>query len=214
MKKLKKEYLSATEFFDVYGISLLANKPVIDRNWLLVLLIPIAQKYVRISNQAIQSELKEHFLDGGYNDQGQYEMAKKTIFKNRRLLKKLKLKNEWKSKTLLTDITIKLFRFGHWADMYGGYHWVNIAEAVKQLELYLEKNNLNKILVAIDRLNDLEHNTSKYLSEYFSDYKTLSASQNFFEYVCDFKSFCSNDELIEKCSKEIKKLWKEAMHYE
>lgn len=204
---MKEEYqkLGRKELFDVYGISILSTKPVIDKSWLLVLLLPIAEKYVNITMHAMKVELR-HFPHGvelsHVCGNEQYNLYLKD---NLRLLKILGIKN-WKKDRLKLSIEniIKIFERGNWHVEYGGAAWYKIAIGCLTLQKAIKEKRLEKILAAIDRLNDLEHNNAKYLE----DHCNTSCS---YEYLCEIKSEASEADLISECSSEIKKLYGEAM---
>jgi len=183
--KVKKEIkrmptqlkLKKAEFYDVYGISLLYNNLTLEKGneYLLNLLLPLAQKYFDITYQALGAELR-HFVYGSPHDdinddiknQPGYSVVH-AITNNRRLLRILKIKNFYKiRKQLSLQKIYRIFSDGYWCAGYGGHRWGEICLAAINLQNSLKTNKVPKICQAIDALNQLEHNTSLYLQQYCS----------------------------------------------
>lgn len=163
--------LTRTEFFTVYGISLLLHLHKIeesDLEYLSTILSPIAEKYSNITRYALNSELR-HFMWGGYSQGTTTFEAEQIHDNNTNLLNKLGISwNRDIRKTLSTEMVITLFDDGAWNNQYGGKAWGNIAKAYKALasSLPVTRFNLAEVIMYIDRLNDLEHNNSSYLETY------------------------------------------------
>lgn len=154
-KQIKPIYLNKltkTEFFDVYGISLLHPQVTLSNAYLLSLLLPLAQKYYNITYHAITAELR-YFLRGCvsnfYN-----EFTIEVSPTNRGLLKKLKItdfKNQRK-KLKLAQI-FQLFHCGDWVkNIYGGEAWAKITKACDDLKAAMATKNIPIICMAIDRI--------------------------------------------------------------
>lgn len=182
--------LTRTEFFDVYGISLLLNK--VEESYLLALIWPIAKKYLNITLYALRAELR-YFKKGGSEKDG---VDLKNW--NCKLLKKKKI-NNWRKERLNLSIKdiIYLFDKGKWEYNYGGKAWTNIAYTCEDLQNVIQKKNLKQIILLIDRLNDLEHNNNLYLE----DYSTFNL-----KYYLEEKK--NKNTIKQFCSKEIKKLFR------
>lgn len=186
MKKLKR-----SEFFNIYGVSLLLGK--VDDNELLTFLLPIAKKYYNITSHAIRSELR-HFKNGGWDHYSEYAKQK-----NLNILKKYKI-NNWtiERKEISLEICQKLFLEGCWEQSYGGVNWANICKQCIKLESEIKQMNLKNLTVSIDMLNQLEHNTSLYLARFC--YFDL-------EECLDIKFNITPDDIFSKCSEEIVNLY-------
>lgn len=199
---MKIEKLTKTEFFDVYGISLiLACNTVKEstKKYLVELLSPIAQKYLDITLHAVRTELR--YFRRGSHSKGDYAEIKP---ENLDLLKELGISN-WKAgrnKVSFVQAS-RLFYEGEWErHIYGGEAWGDIADEGELLRTLLPVtvSSLKKVVNAIDRLNDLEHNNSLYLAQYST-----------FDLLCalEFKMECNSKALIEKCSKDIRDIYRE-----
>lgn len=201
--------LTKTEFYDVYGISLFYGIVNLSDNYILSLLLPIAQKYYDITYHALTAELR-YFLRGeakGFSlDTKGFDLDENfdRLFyskHNIRLLEKLKI-YDWKKerKSLSLDKIYQLFHSGEWTEnCFGGEPWAEIALACKNLKNAIDKKDIGEICVRIDYLNDLEHNSNKYLGCYctFSLNDELSHKFNAVE-----------TEIMPYCSPQVKELQK------
>lgn len=197
--------LTKTEFFDVYGVSLILSKKTdtATRLFLVDILAPVAQKYLAITKHATTAELR-YFLSGGCKwDVDDADLPDRKKY-NRKLLKKLGVTNWAKGrKTLSFDLIEQLFWDGEWEEgVYGGPAWGEIARAgcILEKQLPVTEGNLLKVISAIDRLNDLEHNCNLYLDQY---------STFDLEGSLEFKLDAEADAVIQRCSKEIRDIYKE-----
>lgn len=192
------EKLTQTEFFDVYGISLLP-KNIKNNRFLARILQLTAKKYLDITKFAVLSELR-YFRRGGYSQD-----ANGLNENNVTLLKQLNISN-WKleRKKLSLMQAKNLLERGEWHDQYGGIAWVDITKTALRLEqiLPVTENNLIEVLEIIDRLNDLEHNNNFYLA----NYTTFDLSM-----ALEFKYDAKPADIINKCSSEIQYFYKEAV---
>ncbi len=181
-KEIKKrvEKLTMCEFFDVYGISLILYKDIHNK-YCQYRLLELADKYIKITKQALRAELRHLLGAGGLRPDN-----------NRELLDKMNLYTNWKERRLkvTSKQALKLFRAGNWTYDYGGKAWTEIAETIIKLENYRKELNYNYICSYIDRLNDLEHNNALYLQTYSSfnleealDFKAEALPVNIF-YNC------------------------------
>jgi len=186
--------LNRTEFYDVYGISLLEMDKSIERSELLIYLLPIAEKYLQITERAIRSELRHYNMRAERNDEWNY--IKRT--KKEGYIKNLK---EYRKKCTLEQAVI-LFKDRKWAKEYGGKKWGNIAYEAIGLRDAIKRDDLKKILYFVDRLNDLEHNNALYLASY-TTFSLETALYN--------KCEATPEEIIKECSYEIKKLYHKSL---
>ena len=201
INKLLAQKLTKTEFFNVYGASLVLtlNPNISDKLVLVDLLAPVAKKYYEISKYAVLSELR-YFRYGGRK--AEQDDVKEL---NVELLKRLGIKN-WRieRKTLSLKDAAFLYKMGNWdiVTKYGGKPWQLITEATLKLEVLfpVNKDNLVKIIAAIDQLNDLEHNTQLYLSAYctFNLYAAL-----------ELKAKEKPKQIIKYCSRDIYSMYNE-----
>jgi len=178
--------LSHREFFSVYAISLLEMNNMVDKTELLVYLLPIAEKYLFITNKAIRHELKHT------NSCGRY-----TYSKTKR--KKWYIPNLKKfCRECSLEDALKIFHRDSWAEEYGGIAWAEITKEAINLKKAVEQENLKKIILYIDRLNDLEHNTNLYLEEFC----------NFnLGWALNYKFEASIHEIISNSSRELIKIY-------
>jgi len=186
MKKLK---LYKDEFWNVYGISILSMNSAIDRSELLVYLLEIAEKYLKITDHAIREELRHYNKYGESCEDG---------FDCRRKVNRIKNLHKYRKSCTLKEALVLFNR--PWSEAYGGQAWADICREAINLKEAIKKNDLEKILMYLDRLNDLEHNTSLYLQEYCNFYlrdDLYLKSQETVEFI------------ISKCSSEIKKLFRQ-----
>jgi hypothetical protein len=189
--------LTKKDFFDVYGISLILKETRCSKTvqYLIFILESVVQKYIDVSYYAIRAELR-YFRHGAHrvNVSGVNE-------DNVDLLKKLGIKN-WR--TQRTKLSLKdakfLFEMGDWDDQYGGGQWANICRAVARLEalLPITEQNVQKVISAIDYLNDLEHNNALYIDQY---------STFFLVDALDNKAECSESEILAQCSPEVRTIY-------
>jgi hypothetical protein len=194
--------LNKTEFYDVYGISLILSKnPNIHTvEFLIYLLEPIVKKYYDISKYAILTELR-HFKNGGFDSTETGSKLRGVQKHNKKILKSMGIKH-WGIER--NKLTIKqacfLLSKGQWDICYGGKAWKAIAKAILELEksLPIVTTNIIKVISMIDLLNDLEHHTDLYLSESctFELYNALGDKLNM-----------SEKTLISHCSKEIRQIY-------
>jgi len=182
--------LTKKEFYDIYGISILDNIGFQDKSWLLILLLEVAQKYYDITYYALGSELRHFFPHCFSADSKKFlrrvRISKKTWKENRRDLS-------------LTKI-YQIFNSGRWIGKYGGEAWANICLACIELKNAINSKEIKRICMAIDKLNDLEHNNSLYLNTY----TTFNL-----DYSLYHKASCQEEEIFENCSDEVHKLYKE-----
>ena len=199
MKK-KIERLNKTDFFDVYGISLLEKDHIEEDNYLLALLLPIAEKYYNITLYALRSECR-YFLSSFEHDEFSENYGNKKYYeKNRKILQKRKIKTKvGYRKKLSLELILEMFKKGNWANRYGGDVWADICQECINLKKAIDKLNLRQILSSIDRLNDLEHNNALYLTTY----STFNL-----EYSLDYKSLAKEEEIFKYCSYDVQKLRK------
>jgi hypothetical protein len=202
--------LTKTEFYDVYGISLFYGIVKLSDNYILSLLLPIAQKYYDITYHALTAELR-YFLRGeakgfSLNTNSKWDIDENfdRLFyskHNIKLLKKLKIKNWKKERKLLSlDKIYQLFHSGEWTEnCFGGEAWANITLACKNLKNAIDRKDISDICIRIDYLNDLEHNSNRYLGCYctFSLNEELSHKFN-----------APEEEILNYCSPQVKELQK------
>lgn len=191
--------LNKTDFFDVYGISLLNKKLDLSDDYVISLLLPIADKYFQVTYQALTAELR-YFLNGGQSGNIGWKDLPFYQDNNRTVLKRMKIKN-WKThrKQLTISQIYRCFHEGEWEGGYGGEAWANIALACKGLQNVITGKNIEYICLAIDRLNDLEHNNSLYLATY--------TSFNLYE-ALEYKVLATEAEILRKCSCGVQELQK------
>lgn len=193
--KNKIQKLNKTEYFSVYGLELLSNYTEANKKYLLELLLPIAKKYYKITNQAVRSELRHLF--GACGEWEESIQERKDY--NLELFKKLKIK-KFQRKKIDLSIIEKNFNNGSWLSNYGGKSWGKICAECIELKNAIEKKNFKDIIFHIDRLNDLEHNNALYLVSYTTfDFEVVSYDRTTIKVDCLFKS----------CSEEIQWLAKE-----
>jgi len=198
-KTIKK--LTKIEFFDVYGISLLLKETTDSKiiNYLAWILNSIAQKYYEISKFAVISELR-YFRRGG----GSW-IKKEFSETNLKLLERLKIKDWRKRKQITLEQAEILLNEGEWDEgTWGGMAWLDICRTVLKLKTYLPvtKDNINKVLIVIDRLNDLEHNNNLYLVNYCTFDLEIALND---------KASYNQQFIMNKCSKEIKQILEESV---
>jgi hypothetical protein len=202
----KQPLLNQKEFYDIYAISLfLQHLDKKNKKYVAAIVNDIAEKYVAIVKAGCRHEL--FHLDIGGNCQLAYDECggditheDKEKFKKKHNLKRLNRRQ------VTLDMAAELFAMGWWSCEYGGRAWRNIARAASRLEKMLPVNssNINKAISTIDMLNDIEHNTDLFMSAYcdFALWKAL-----------DDKESDDPEELIKKCSKDIKDIYKETVCY-
>ncbi len=144
--------LKKSEFYNIYALSLLLTKE--NNKEILSFILPIANKYYHITKYAIYREAK-YFFDKRY---------RKESINNYSLLLQL---NKNVSKNSL-QIIKKLFNKGDWADEYGGKLWGKIVKTCIKLEKLLKKPNSTDLILQIDYMNSLEHNTELYMTDFCS----------------------------------------------
>lgn len=141
--------LNKKDFFSIYGIFLIAkDKPYLIPE-LLPLLIGVADKYIKITEYAVRSELRH------YNNHDIYCSTREN-----------KIPKNYRKICSLDDV-LKLFTH-EWEDQYGGKAWYSITKTLIDLKNSVKNKDLWKILEYIDRLNGLEHNSNMYLKGYCS----------------------------------------------
>lgn len=84
----------------------------------------------------------------GLGNNVQYDISNLAILKT--------LENNGVSKSAWVRICGELFRYMQWYSQYGGEPWANICEAWLRLS---EANNVDDIIIALDHIIDLQHNT-------------------------------------------------------
>jgi hypothetical protein len=182
----KPPLLKKSEFYDIYGISLLLNKGYDDV--LLPVILPIAEKYYNITNYAVRKEIL-HISDSWHikNTDNRY-------FLNLYNIKDINKENS----TISLEVIKKLFKKADWDISYGGYPWARITKECIKLEKLLKNPNLNDIIIQIDHMNDLEHNNDLYLGDFCS-----------FIYVCALDNKLNGyvDFVLNNCSKQVQDLY-------
>ncbi len=205
-----KEKLYSKEYFDIYGISLLKINNILEDNYLLALILPIAEKYLRITLTALRTEAR-HFLSSfkfkdycgeTYLKHGNVinkRLTNKYIYNyNKNILKNHNITSKrGYRKNLSLEILSEIFKNGIWLNQYGGYQWHIICKLALELERYIKYQNMNKLIFIIDRLNDTEHNNALYLES--------CCSFNFKDISYD-RGGMGEPDLFLKCSPEIRKL--------
>lgn len=181
MQRKSKKYgikkLNKKEFYDVYAISLIMNNQTLEQE-LLDIALPIAKKYIKITRYALGTELR-HVI--GFST---YDLTEsKRIY--------------WTRKKLKTQEIIDLFDGRKWTPQYGGTKWKKIAKGLLVLEKMYEQQSLQGIILAIDHLNDLEHNNNLYLGQYttFDLYEALYDKRD---------RRYDHDSIVSQCSRELK----------
>lgn len=120
-----------------------------------------AQKIIRAAKDAVHGEL-EHAVD-----ESDYELG--NINEAAIVARYGSMDLFWK-KVSAHDLSFEecaaLYRTLDWADSYGGEAWAKIAEQVAKLEKMLPvfESNANQVMVQIDHIIDLEHNTSLFMA--------------------------------------------------
>jgi len=192
LQKTKINKLTTSNFYDVYGISLLSEKTDLSDKYILSLLLPIAEKYVNITLHAMRCELR-YFKRGTESN-----IVSEPLERNIDILKQLNVKN-WKKERLTLNIEkiLRCFSAGDWNSEYGGEKWANICKNCIELESYIKLKDIPKICQAIDYLNDLEHNNACYLK----DYCTFNL-----EMALDFKWNCEEQDIFRNCSDGVREL--------
>jgi len=154
---------------------------------------------LEITLYAVRAELR-YFRRGRYN----HCNAEDIVDENVDMLKELGIKN-WKlerKKLSFKDATW-LFKEGTWeSGVYGGKAWGDIAEAGSKLESLMPVTvfTMDKVIMALDRLNDLEHNNNLYLAQY--------TSFNLGE-ALDQKADSEPSDIIRRCSDQVRSVWKD-----
>jgi len=200
MARTRLRRLTRTEFYDIYGISLILNMNVSDSDklFLVDILQPIVDRYLEITRYAVRAELR-YFRRGRYNGCGE-----DIIDDNVDMLKELGIKN-WKLER--TKVSFKeatwLFKKGTWdTGTYGGHAWGDISEAGEKLEALTPVTvfTMPKVIMALDRLNDLEHNCNLYLAQYSSFHLGNAL---------DDKADSEPSDIIRYCSDQVRSVWKD-----
>ncbi|MFA5049258.1 MAG: hypothetical protein WC516_09605 [Patescibacteria group bacterium] len=183
--------LKISEFYNIYGISLLLNKGYDDI--LLPIILPIAKKYYEITNYAVRKEIL-HISD---------PWPKKYTINNLLLIKyNIKNINKENSKISL-EIIEKLFKKAKWDVGYGDLPWAKITKECIKLEKLLKNPNLNKLIIQLDYMNDLEHNNALYLKDFCSFG---------FDIALYIKYEASINFILKKCSKKIQLLYSQIIY--
>jgi hypothetical protein len=200
MNKIEK--LNKSDFYDVYGISLLEKNHVEENNYLLALLLPIARKYINITTYALRAECRYYFSQCDFYS---FTHAKR---KNLKLLEKRKIEPKYGYRKKLTlNIMLDMFNKGSWSIGYGGHAWGEICKTCIDLKREVDTLNLRRILLYIDRLNDLEHNNALYLRSYSTFNLEEALLQKGYSYTCE-------EDIFKECSSDIQKLTKGIKLYE
>lgn len=179
--------LTKTEFYDVYGISLVTG----EKAWLVgelsPLLFRLADRYIEITDAAVRSELRHIGKRTGIQDKRRY-------YKDR--------------KTLDLDTCVRIFNSRTWEDQYGGSAWAKIARALAHLCKVRREEDFPKILLAIDRLNDLYHNNALYLESYVTFFLDEALTHLDWKFDAEPEAVlrCCSDEVRQAASRSISKV--------
>jgi hypothetical protein len=183
---MKKPLLKKSEFYDIYGISLLLNKGYDES--LLPIILPIAKKYYNITNYAVRKEIK-HIYDDWHE----------LNTNNKLLLIKYNIKDIKKENSKISlKLIERLFKKAEWDEGYGSFSWATITKECIKLEKLLKNPNLNELIIQIDHMNDLEHNNGQYMGD-FCSFSYLNA-------LVDKQVGCVNFVLY-NCSKKVQSLY-------
>lgn len=183
MYKLKKK-----DFYDIYGISLFLHKLenpfiVYDR------LMEIANKYIEITDYAIRTELR-YLNTGGFDGNDE-----RLVPQDRLYIKNIR---KYRKNCSLNKACSHFREHRRWHKEYGGGRWALIVNALQNLIKNFEDKKLNKIVVDIDHLNDLEHNNCLYLSSY-STFNFVKAGA--------LKKNANEEFIIHYCSSKIQQIY-------
>lgn len=194
------------EFFTVYGISLLLRKAnESDREYLVGFLAPVAEKYLQITEWAVRSELR-HLVGYGLIEEIRNATSDCTNWYEAKKWIKAKygitVWNYSVRRFIHLQKAVELFERPNWDYQYGGEKWANIAKACFVLKetLPVTRLNLEKVIIAIDRMNDLEHNNSLYLASFC----TFNL-----EDALDSKYQDEEQQIINKCLSELQKIYRD-----
>lgn len=113
------------------------------------------KKLLAATRKAINIELQ--FCSSGNNS------LIKTIYGSR-----AKFNTDCESGTLPLAIATQVFKKGDWCSMYGGTPWAEIARTAGYIEqqMPITSRTVRALMVNIDHLVDLWHNTARYLDPY------------------------------------------------
>lgn len=145
------------------------------------------------------SKLRRDDLARGLESIDYYEAAKKVFTEFGNFMRI--------AKTLFEKVDVV-----DWNENYGGKAWSNIVDAYFQLKY---ASNTNKLIVAIDHVYDLEHNTGSIFTKDDS-YSKLTNKKRDFSWIkkaLDYKSQVSSiKDLLDKVSPLMKKLASRIIH--
>lgn len=148
-------------------------------------LVVIADNLLKESKVAIEDEIENIFDSYLINPEDVMEW-----FKENGLLRELKTAyndgegGKW-FKVFSYGKTMDIFGAPFWeknAEFYGGDKWVEITQAVRDLDNALRRENVQNLMFAVDKLMDLEHNTgslSSKLNKVKVNKKTLDLRSQF-----------------------------------
>ena len=128
-----------------------------------------ALKIIRAARDAVHSEL-HHATDEGYDDDAETNMNEVVL--EARYGSRATFEEKLNVQDLTFEECTALYRTLEWASSYGGEAWATIAEQVAKLEKMLPvfESNVNQVMVQIDHIIDLEHNTSLFMACYVDDF--------------------------------------------
>lgn len=198
MKKPKN--LTLKEYYNIYGISLCLNKGY--EKELLSILLPIAKHYYQIFKYDIYQEIK-HIFDKEaikcYQCYFPYNIHNKLLFKKyKNILQKYNLKNKKNCYKLSYEQIIKIFNQPIWRSDYAGTKWIEIIKEFIKFDKILENPSLNDLIISLDRLNDICHNSGYLLKDFTSFH---------FYYYSKQKNTQSIFYILDQCSDNIKQIY-------
>ena len=115
-------------------------------------------KLLNATRKAINIE-----LNFGVGGSGHLEALIKQIYGSM-----VKFKTDCKANTLPLAIAAQVFRKGDWSTAYGGAPWAEITRTAGCIEgqLPITSRTVRTLMVQVDHLIDLWHNTARYLDPY------------------------------------------------
>lgn len=199
---MNRRILRKPEFYTIYAASILDR--VVDeedRKILAWILYPIAEKYRNITLHALRAELRHY---NRYGERNCHEQCRRNTLKLIGI--DAPILTSRIRRTISPDAIIRVFSSADWFWQYGGKPWADIGRAYKVLEHLLPPKSrgvdVRRTVLALDRLNDLEHNTALYLASYCTFDLTRALWHKAW-------TMTTQRYIIDRSTREIKKLaWK------
>lgn len=205
--------LTNKDFYDFYCCSHLvgALSRMLDRDVenMCLAVESFANKIIGISRDAIKNELRHRMLGGDRNlcledycDLCKNFSDREIINFNKRELSRINRKTKKDSWERYLECFDKLL----WHIQYGGKSWNDICRKVEILEnsLPVFSRNIKEVIITIDNIIDMEHNTDLFLSDYCR-LKINDKTVELFDFLND-KGDLKPKDFVNICSAKVARL--------